>query len=321
MALGQDVDKMKFGFVAMHPGSANALSPIIEKLTDGINEIHLFPVSAYAKNLWKTSAVYNNKKSITNLIPKDLDFLLYSPVGGIESEINLVNHCKENNITSIAVLDIFWNSNTELRKRFLTQPDIIITPDESTAIQLKQIGVASEIHALGNPWFKVNTYYKPSSKIKSIAFISVPVGLSNECRTHIKTLDVLRKIIDNDRLLIDLESIVICKHPRELDTDIVELINKSNTKLNLELNNKFNTTDACSSVDAVVGVNSTVLVEEFLKGNNVIFHSSIEETIHLLNNPQFISHYNEDIQVVPDALNNIVGLMVSKLHRSKSLAY
>lgn len=296
------------GFVATHPGSVNTLTHLISEISSWEVTIKKFPFSPYAAKAWNTETWQEEQ---TEVDLTGLDLVVYSPACGLKSEYTLVENARSLGITSVAIIDIFFMSTTELMKRFEGgYPDFIIVPDVSTYLQLIKYGVPSNVLPLGNSHFEMLGVGRTKSPvIETICIVSQPKGISNSCPTDSRIIAILNSIVKHRKSLPNLKEVIIATHPRECRYKWIDYLTNLNPPecLDIYLEMTRSTHEVCESTHAVVGLSSTVLVEQQIKGSIAIYFVNDKKLVEDLNRDHS-SIINYDFHLADGALRNTLNL-------------
>ena len=307
---------MKIGFIAHHPGSANTLTNLIHQLgmREG-NEIYAYGFIPYIESVWGKDCYYDDTTfSTTTDVPKDLDVLFYCAASNKPNENVIPRFCKENNIVSISIIDLFDLSDDNILTRYAYVPDVIITPDEITRQQLFRLGIPAFVLNLGNPHFDNFTCKKKLDKKRTefpitASYISYPASSDLLCDTAESSKEIIKELLSYIKNYPNIEKLYICTHPREspewLDNFLRE--NADLLKGRIQLNPYENTTKACEDSDVIIGYNSTVLYEQAMSGKPVIFWSNAENLVEDLHAIEAITPPN--IQITEDAATKITTFL------------
>lgn len=120
------------------------------------------------------------------MLNKDLDVLLYSSAAGSIVEEGIPEFCRKHKIKSISTIDVFWIDEEEIKRRFKSKPDIIITPEISILKMIEGFNWDEvEVYNLGNPHLEIKKIEKEKRKRKefTLNFISFPNGNDILCET------------------------------------------------------------------------------------------------------------------------------------------
>ena len=189
-------EKLKVGFIAFHPGSANTLTKVIESLREENHEVYCYPFIDYARKEWKVNEIYGDTDDFFEKIPTDLDVLMYSPVGmALENEVPAF--CKKHGIKSIGTVDVFWLDKDIILKRFPVLPDIIITPEKSVETMIHELQLDVEVHNLGNPHLDIkkgtNRYIDNADKV--FTYVSFPATDELISDTGEKSKEIMQELV------------------------------------------------------------------------------------------------------------------------------
>lgn len=301
----------RIGFLAAHPGSVNALTQLVNLYKKCINvDLTLYPCSPYACEAWEVEQMFNPHEVVD---VQGIDLMVYSPAHDLTSEITLASRCRDLGITTIAIIDIFFMSDADLTKRFKGgYPDIIITPDGTTADQLIRLQVPSKVLPIGNTHYETfNKDLTYANEFNSMAIISQPKGTDNTCPTDSTIINLCRRIAKHSNEFNTLKEVVVCTHPRESRDMWESLVQEFNSmsQVKFKLNEYADTSQACSNVDVVMGTSSTVLVEQTLKGKPVIFYTNLTNLINQLNDSSWQYNSRVDFNLPTDVLDNTAKLI------------
>lgn len=297
--------KPKIGFIAFHPGSTNTLTKIIDACKKENYEVYTYPFLNYAQKEWNQKKLYVDGMDFFNEVPKDLDILFYSAAANSIVETYIPIFCRENNIISISTVDIFWLTKENLLTRFSTIPDIIITPEKRVQNMLKELNMNCRVENLGNPYFDINKSLKKKldNAKKKLCYISFPSTNAVMGNTDDYSKSIMRELVDIVKIDTSIQTLYLCLHPRESNEFALNLINENrDLKDKVILNPYINTTECCKHVDVVIGWNSTVLFEEYLRGKAVLFYKDKEQLVNDLRDINLL--YNKKIEV--DLPKNVV---------------
>lgn len=305
--------KIKLGFIAFHPGSTNTLTKIIQECRRLNYEVYVYPFLEYAQKEWNEEKLYIDGLEFFNQIPKDLDILFYSAASNSIVENHIPLFCKENNITSISTVDIFWLTKDNLKTRFSVVPDVIITPEKRVKIMLEELNIHCRVENLGNPYFDISKSFKKelNNFSKSLAYISFPSSNAIMCETDDYSKKIMKELVEILKEDSSIDKLYLCLHPRE-SKDFVHKLMNNNEKLKdrILLNPYKNTTECCKYVDVIVGWNSTVLFEEYLRGKAVLFYENKEKLTEDLKDVNLL--YEKKIEA--DLPENVVENYISLIH-------
>lgn len=274
---------MKIGFLAFHPGAVNTMTKVINELKKNEEcSLFFYPFLEYAVKEWDledNTAIFKDSIEFFDLLNKDLDVLLYSSAAGSIVEEGIPEFCRKHKIKSISTIDVFWIDEEEIKRRFKSKPDIIITPEMSILEMIEGFnwdGV--EVYNLGNPHLEIKRVQRKKRKNKELTlnFISFPNGNDILCETDPMAKVMIKEIAEVISELPNVKKMYISNHPRERIKPLEELIESLENKLSkkLEINPYKSTDECCENCDVIVGYSSTVLYEQLLKGQNVMFYEN-----------------------------------------------
>lgn len=306
--------KLKLGFLAFHPGAANTLTKIIHQARLDGHDVYCYPFLPYAEEKWGVETLYTDGMDFFNTLPTDFDFFLYSSAAGSIVEKYLPIFCKKNNIISISTIDVFWITEKEIEMRFDKQsyPDIIITPEKSVADMIKNIGLPSKVFNLGNPHLEINKQEQRviDDKNKSIAYISYPENNNILANSDKQSKIIMNELIELVREDDTIKQVYICLHPRESATFVKKLLlDNPDVSNRICLNPYISTTNCCIHVDVIIGVTSTVLYEEYLRGRAVLFYKNKEHMKKSLSKSNELYNQKLDFTLPINSVENILQLL------------
>lgn len=264
--------KKNIGFVAHSPATANSLYPLIREIRalHGV-ELHLYPYHPYVSNLWGV-----DKKEFFGEYPQDLsemDLIVYGTGSSNPIEINVPIFCRNHNIPSIALHDIYWGESSDLIERYSNKPDFLVVPNIEAKAQLIDLDVLSQdrILPLGNPHFdRLARYVKayPLGSTVTVAFFSQCSTTGDYSETHESSKQALLDLLAFNKDYPNVISTVyITPHPRECGTWLKAQLMADNI-----IYVPTGGTELMLTSDVIYGYSCTLQYEAQMIGKPVVFH-------------------------------------------------
>lgn len=306
---------MKIGFLCFHPGAVNTLTKVIKELSkDKNNELFFFPFIEYAIHEWglKDTYVHKDSPEFFECVPKDLDVLIYSSAADSFVEREIPSFCKVHGIVSISTVDVFWIDENEIKRRFKTKPDIIITPEKSTKEMIENLNWGVKVCNLGNPHLELEKTHDGSFNFenKVLTYVSFPSGNEIKCDTDELSKKIMKELIEISIKNPFVTKLYLAPHPRENLNYIKKVVDEYNNIIKkIEINPYKTTSECCLNSDIIIGHSSTVLYEEMLKGKPVIFYKDKFQLENLLNSRKITNEI--DFEIPTDSVKNIVHLILN----------
>jgi len=287
---------------AWHPGSANAIAPVLKKLLQDKRIESAVIGHGFSENVFDRNGIGYKKLIDYGLSLERADELIdiekpdlvltgtSTPDTAIEKKLIMAS--MKNNIPSLAVLDfwgIYWQRFSDVNKciKFCYLPTRIAIMDNIARMDMIDEGFPKDILIItGNPFFDSLVDFKESFseidrlKVRKclgldadkfvIMYVSQPLEDSfnhsfgyTEKTVFIDLLDALKKISGRER-----RQILVKIHPREDMSDLIEIAQKYNEDIIFD--KEYDTRNAVMSSDLIVGVYSSVLVEALCMDKYVI---------------------------------------------------
>lgn len=287
---------MKIGVWAHGPGSVNTITPLLKKLNQ--HELFYFPFHDFAATEWGSSVQYDpNNPPYDLLIDNKIEVVIFGTGSCHKVETEVAEFCEENGIISISILDIFWGSKENLKMRYESSPDYIITPNQKSADACKGLFPRPVVLPLGNPHFDRLFEFEKQKDERTggpytVAFISSPSDSSSSSETSLEAQKMLFWLLEYPDLVSQL---TFFPHPRENLLFIEHVIERY---ANVEIKKGVNTLQEALKSDMVAGVNSTVLYESLIIGKPTLLYSE-----NLIVGEEDVVH---DFVVEPGAAERIV---------------
>lgn len=254
----------RVGFIAMGPGSANCLFPLIKEI-ENRQELVLIALHPFVSTLWSTGQFEGDLEVTIST----LDILFYGTGSGNQIETLIPKIASKYNVTSISVLDIFWSKKEDYKMRFPVLPDwIIVTTNDNKSDIINEINIAEDkVLVLGNPHFdrlnKIEVKQKLISFPLDIVYFSQPSRTSDFSETNIDSQKAINELLEIQINTNLIKSLTFCKHPRETNS----FYEKSNLKT--EDRDSF---EVMLEKDLNIGCGTTLQYESMLLGINTIFY-------------------------------------------------
>jgi hypothetical protein len=255
----------RVGFIAMGPGSANCLLPLIKEI-ENRQEVVLIALHSYVSTLWSTDEFKGDLEAIIST----LDILFYGTGSGNQIETLIPKIARKYKVESISIMDIFWSKKEEYKKRFPVVPDwIVVTTEENKNDIICKIDISKDATlVLGNPHFdrlkKIKIKKKMIDGPLDVVYFSQPSSTSNFSETSEESKKAIKELIEIKMKTNVIKNITYCKHPRE------------NNSFYKELNLKVETRDSFEVMlekDLNIGCGTTLQYESMMLGINTIFYS------------------------------------------------
>lgn len=279
--------RIKIGFFAHGPGSANALYPLINKLkTNNTFEVICFAFHPYVADLWDVPL-------ITDITLKDLkgyklNLLLYGTGSGNEAELRIPLLAKKINIPSISILDIFWADSTNLKMRFPIPPTYLIVPNEEVKQMVIPLGIMDKanILPLGNPHFDRLSQWKMKD---DDTYKDLDVSFFSQCSTTADFSDThpmcKRALISLSQIQREhpniIRNVFVTSHPREDRRWIEAFCNEKG----FHCRSHHESFDLMLKTDLNIGLSCTLQYESIIINKRTIFFEDEkkleEELLHL----------------------------------------
>jgi len=318
---------------AWHPGSANAIAPVLKELIqDGRIDLTVIGYE-FSKNVFDRNGIkYKELKDyglslnrVDELIDMERPDLVLTgtsmPDSAIEKRLIMASMKKD--IASLAVLDfwgIYWQKFSDVEKgiKFCYLPTRIAIMDDITRRTMIEEGFPEDILVVtGNPFFddliEFGRSFSKEDRLEVreelglyadafvIIYVSQPIedafGHSlgyTEKTVFIDLLEALKKISDRDG-----RQILVKIHPRENKDSLMEIARRYDE--NIIFDQDYDTRRVVISSDLVVGMHSSVLVEALCLGKEVMsIQPGLKEEDMLITNRigATISVYRkEDIEI------------------------
>lgn len=257
--------KIKVGFIGYSPASVNVLKPLITEL-ENMNEfeVYKYALSNFAEEHWNLKQV-----EFSDIDFKNLDYLFYNTGSGHSIETHLPKICKENNIISIHILDIFWSSLEGYNSRFPYLPDFSICITNKNKQDIIAVTGSPEYRVLdlGNPFFdrlKKYSSKKNSENINTVTFLS-QCGVGGTLTEP--TADLCQEALLQLKDLLDagvIKKLKVYRHPRE----VMDFFNENN--ITVEGDNLF---ENMINSDLIISCGSTPHYEANIIGRDTLMYT------------------------------------------------
>jgi hypothetical protein len=254
----------RVGFIAMGPGSANCLFPLIKEI-ENRQELVLIALHPFVSTLWSTEQFEGDLEATIST----LDILFYGTGSGNQIETLIPKIAKKYNVTSVSILDIFWSEKEDYKMRYPVIPDwIIVTTEDNKNDIINEININKDnVLVLGNPHFdrlnKIEIKQKVINFPLDTVYFSQPSSTSNFSETNIESQKAIKELLEIQANTNLIKSITFCKHPRET--------NSFYEKLNLKIEDR-DSFEVMLEKDLNIGCGTTLQYESMLLGINTIFY-------------------------------------------------
>lgn len=264
---------VNIGFLAHGPASANSLKPLIDILKlNPSNNVFTYAYHDYVSELWAVPKMCTSEGYSLKL--KEMDIIVYDTGSANPIELGVAEFCKNHNIISISILDLFWSEDDELSLRFQTKPDYLLLPTTCALEQAERvIGKGTNLVVTGNPHFdRLQKQVRNRILLPpfNASFFSQCTDTSDYSLTKDDSLDALMELVkyrnNSDNMI---KEIFVSPHPRENPYILKGICEEHNLIYTEE-----SSTDLLYRTDFAYGHNCTLQYEAMLIGKPVSFYGS-----------------------------------------------
>jgi hypothetical protein len=268
---------MKILVSANHPGGANSILPVVEKLSINGEDLTVI-LEGKARDFFIEAGInFIDADSLSDLQIAELfenekfNLFLAGTSLGLTVDKKLLAYCQKKRILSIYILDFwsnYWQRFSYKFKDFKFLPDYICVMDDFTKKEMINDGFSTEkIVVTGNPYF--DTFLNGIDNCNEqnrILLISQPFIVDKEDLAQFyNERQVLEDILS---LIPNTFNVALRLHPREEKNKFDQLIKKYKSIIFYDKIADLKKSLSISSL--VIGVNSMVLFQAAMAGKKVI---------------------------------------------------
>ncbi len=293
---------MKILFAAQDPGSANALFPVIKKLSTkvSINVLaakYAVPMFARDKISFTDCTFYSDAELERMFVAWKPEIVVLGASAGLSIEKRLTLIARARGIRTVSVID-YWSGYADrfgekINKGFRYFPDYVCVIDRVMKKEFLALGVpAGAIVITGNPHLEdsVKKIRAKTKRVKNLLYISTPFSSLHPNPYPFNEFQVLQDVLEYPQRK-DYGSVIVKLHPKEEEGKYDELIARY-PGVSIRVVKDADLYRLLGEAALIIGTNSIVLLEASLAGKPVVSYEpglSPKDDV-LVSNQKGLSH-------------------------------
>ncbi|MDO8584842.1 MAG: hypothetical protein Q7R85_01835 [bacterium] len=271
---------MRVLFAAQDPGSANALAPVIKKLSAKasvkvLGAKYAVPMFAREKIRATDCTSYSDAQLADVVVAWKPDIMVLGASAGLSIEKRFTLIARARGIRTVSVID-YWSGyddrfGEKINKRHRYLPDDICVIDRVMKRELLELGVpAGAIAITGNPALEasIKKIRTKTKHPKNLLYISTPFSSLHPNPYPFNEFQVLEDVLGYAQWK-DYGPVIVKLHPKEEEGKYDELIARY-PEVPVRVVKDADLYRLLSEATLIVGTNSIVLLEASIAGKPVI---------------------------------------------------
>lgn len=271
---------MKILFAAQDPGSANALTPVIKKLSARIQLKVLaakYAVPMFVRdNIRFTDCTAYSDAQLADLVAAwSPNIMVLGASAGLSIEKRLTLMARVHGIRTVSVID-YWSGyddrfGEKINKRHRYLPDYVCVIDRAMKDELLELGVPAKAIAItGNPHLEdsVRKIKAKTKHAKNLLYISAPFSSLHPNPYPFDEFQALRDVLEYPRWK-EYGTVIVKLHPKEAEGKYDALIARY-PEAPIRIVKADDLYRLLGEATVIVGINSIVLLEASLAGKPVV---------------------------------------------------